>query len=175
MAQGKGEEITGALKHMKKSGALRIVIFAFAAGIILLLIGSGFKDDGGVETGREELAAEYFEEYADGLRESVVTICRSVSGAGDVYVILNFEDMGELVYAQNKNESSDGDIRTEYVIIGSGSSASALQLGQRLPKLSGIGVVCSGGDSSRVKDEICGLLSSAFSLPLTRIYVAPLG
>ena len=173
MAQGKGEEITGAIKHMKKSGALRIVIFAFAAGIILLLIGSGFFKKDEKELSKTTVN-NGFEEYSSYLRESVSSICRSVSGAGEVYVMLNFEDSGELVYAQNKS-GSGGDIRSEYVIVGSGSSASALYLGQKFPRLAGIGVVCLGGGDMRVKDEICSLLSSTFDLPLTRIYVAPLG
>jgi hypothetical protein len=58
------------------------------------------------------------------------------------------------------------------VIIGSGSSAHALYLGESLPKLSGIGVVCNTGGSTEKRNELLLLLSNAYGLPMTRIYVS---
>ena len=65
--------------------------------------------------------------------------------------------------------------KNEYVIIGSGSNAHALYLGESLPKLSGIGIVCNTGDSLTKRNEILSLLSAAYGIPMTRIYVTEAG
>ncbi len=168
-----GEEISGAVKHMKKSGALWVVICAFAVGIIALIIGSCLGNE--EKKGSERVAEgskEGFEEYKRGLEEGIMRACEKVTGVGDVFVILDFKSSGETIYATNSNTSSDGGKREEYVIVGSGSNAEALYLGEKLPQLSGIGIVCYGGSiSAGQKNEIASLLSSAYGLPLTRIYV----
>ena len=176
MAIQRADEISGAVRHMKKSGALWIVIFAFAAGIIMLLISGGLKGEGDGEPVPNDYtySADSFEAYKQELSKSIISICSRVSGSGEIYVILDFESSGEVIYAQNSNISSDGDERYEYVVIGSGSNAEALYLGHKLPKLSGIGIVCSGGDDARVRDEISLLLASAYGLSLTRICVVPI-
>ena len=43
---------------------------------------------------------------------------------------------------------------------------------ESLPTLSGIGIVCDTEGDEYVKNEIAALLSSAYGLPLTRIYVS---
>lgn len=168
----KGEEISGAIKHMKRSGALWIVIFAFAAGIIMLIIGSSLKSKGASdEVSQGEGAGKAFEEYKSELEGSIKETCARVLGSGEVYVLLDFRSSGEALYATNTNVSSDGDRREEYVIIGSGSNAAALYIGQRLPELAGIGVVCPSGVSEGVRSRLCSLLASTYGLPLTRISV----
>ena len=114
---------------------------------------------------------EDFYEYKSTLEGSVRGMCQRLVGGGEFYVMLDFETSGEMRYAQNTNTSSDGDIRSEYVVIGSGNNAEALYLGQRFPSLSGIGVVCPSGVTQAQRDEICSLLASAYGLPLTRVCV----
>lgn len=158
---------------MKKSGALWIVICAFVAGIIMLIIGSNIsrKDEGEDTYDEHTYNTESFEIYKSGLTASITASCEKLLGTGNVYVLLDFVSSGEIIYAQNSNISSDGDRKDEYVIVGSGSNAEALYLGQKFPVLSGIGIVCPSGVSQAKRDEISALLSSAYGLPLTRIYV----
>ncbi len=158
---------------MKKSGALWIVICAFVAGIIMLIIGSGISrtDEDGETRDEHAYNTESFEEYKAGLTSSITASCEKLLGTGNIHVLLDFESSGEIIYAQNSNISSDGDKRCEYVIVGSGSNAEALYLGQKFPVLSGIGIICPTGVSQSKKDEISALLASAYGLPLTRIYV----
>ncbi len=167
------KDVSGAVRHMRKSGALWIVICAFAVGIIMLIIGGGgSKGDQEEEPyDQHRYDAESFEKYRQALESSISASCERLIGAGNIHVLLDFESSGEIIYAQNSNVSSDGDMRNEYVIVGSGSNAEALYLGQKFPVLSGIGVICPSGVSQAKKDEISSLLSSAYGLPLTRIYV----
>ncbi len=158
---------------MRKSGALWIVICAFAVGIIMLIIGSGASKSKQEEEPYDQhrYNNESFEEYKQTLSSSIKASCERLIGAGDIYVLLDFESSGEIIYAQNSNTSSDGDKKCEYVIVGSGSNAEALYLGQKFPALSGVGIICPSGVGQSKKDEISALLSSAYGLPLTRIYV----
>lgn len=168
----KGEEISGAIKHMKRSGALWIVIFAFAAGIIMLIIGSNLKKSASDDSiSQSESVGDAFEEYKGELESSIKGICSKVLGSGDVYILLDFQSSGQALYATNTNTSSDGDRREEYVIIGSGTNAKALYIGQSLPELAGIGVVCPQNVSDSTKNRLCTLLASTYGLPLTRISV----
>ncbi len=169
----KKEEVSGALRHMRKSGALWIVICAFVVGIIMLIIGSGASKNKQEEEPNDEYIrnAEGFEAYKTALASSIKASCERLIGVGDIYVLLDFESSGEIIYAQNSNTSSDGDRKEEYVIVGSGSNAQALYLGQKFPALSGIGIICPSSVTQSRKDEISALLSSAYGLPLTRIYV----
>ena len=96
-------------------------------------------------------------------------ICESVSGVECIGVVVSFDGVGESMYATNLQKGSSE--RVEYVVIGSGSGSHALYLGESLPEISGIGVVCRlGGEGKR--SEIISLLSAAYGLSMTRIYVA---
>ena len=169
----RAEEVSGAVRHMKKSGALWIVIFAFVAGVIMLIIGSNVNDsnDNDAVSGEYLYDAEGFEIYRSELTRSIEASCCKMLGEEGVCVLLSFESSGEVVYAQNSSISADGDRREEYVIIGSGSNASALYLGQKFPLPSGIGVICPQGTTQYEKDSVAAFLAAAYGLPLTRIYV----
>ncbi|MBQ7357136.1 MAG: hypothetical protein IJW65_00190 [Clostridia bacterium] len=169
----RNEDVAGAVRHMKKSGALWIVIFAFAAGIIMLIIGSNIKDRDGDEGESDgySYSAEEFEIYKAELTSSITGSCEKMLSVDGVCVLLSFETSGEVIYAKNTNTSSDGDRREEYVIVGSGSNAQALYLGQKFPILSGIGVICPSGVTQGQRDGVAAFLSAAYGLPLTRIYV----
>lgn len=172
MSQQTGNEIGGAIKHMKKSGTLWLVLFGFAAGIILLMIGSGSfgeDNDAADEPSAEKVIS--ISEYERALEEDVVSLCMRVSGVSEVYVAVRLCDGGETVYASDTQIGRDGDTRSEYVIIGSGSSAHALALGERAPEIAGIGVVCRGGESINIRNELTALISAAYGIPMSRIYV----
>ena len=172
MAQQTGSEVKGTISHMKKNGTLWIVIFGFAAGIILLIIGGvgvGEERDDGVQKAEGEICLDIYE-YERLLEADISELCRSVTG-GEVFVAVRLESGVEYVYASNVQTQSGGGTRSEYVIIGSGSSAQALYLCEKPPKISGIGVVCRGGMGEGVRNEISALLSAAYGVSMSRIYV----
>ena len=173
MANGKNGEIIGALTHMKKSGSLKIVVIGLVVGVGLLLIGGLGVFDGKDEeesVGEDGGYIDYLE-YKGMLEEEIEALCLSVSGVDSVSAVVFFDGVGGSMYAQNTQIGSTGE-KSEYVIIGSGSSSHALYLGESLPTLSGIGVVCNTRGSLPKQNEIAMLLSSAYGLPLTRVYVS---
>lgn len=167
-------DVIGAMSHMKSKGTLRIVIIGFALGAILLLIGSltlgdkNEKEDSVSDADNRQYLS--FTEYKESVKAEIESTCLRVSGVQSAYAVVFFDSPGESKYAQNTQSGSQE--KNEYVIIGSGSGAHALYLGESLPCVSGIGVVCDTGGSDSIKNEIAALLSATYGLPLTRIYVS---
>ena len=169
---GERNEIVGAVNHLKGNGMLKIVIIGAVVGVVLLLLGSfAFKDKGGADQTNNNSAVGYesFLRYKEMIEEEIEGISMRVSGVSDVAAIVYFDGVGESVYAQNV-QSGNTD-KSEYVIIGSGSSSHALYVGESLPPISGIAVVCRTGNNAGVRNEIAALLSSAYGLSLTRVHI----
>ncbi|MBQ8408788.1 MAG: hypothetical protein IJY39_07990 [Clostridia bacterium] len=170
----RSNEVAGAVHHMKKNGMLKLIIIGFAVGIALLLIGSfGLSEKEGEQAGGDVEAQDrqvVFLQYKETVRREVEDVCRSVSGVKNATAVVFFDGLGGSIYAQNTQSGSTD--KCEYVIIGSGSNSHALYIGESLPQLSGIGVVCDTGGSASVRNEIAALLSATYGLPLTRVYVS---
>ena len=171
-------DIVGTVAHMKKRGTLKILIIALSLGIALLIIGSFVLPDEKEEvTGEDAEGTKIigFFEYKKLLEEEIGSVCSTVDGVSNVSVVVFFSDVGGSIYAQNTQSGNASNQKTEYVVIGSGSNAHALYIGESLPKLSGIGVVCDTGGDVTKRNEILALLSAAYGLPMTRIYVSEAG
>lgn len=172
MADHTGIEAVGVVNHMKKKGSFKIIIFGFIIGVALLLIGSFAlpdKEKNAEQTSDAKNTYEDFLEYKESIRREIEQLCLSVNGVNSASVVVFFDGLGESIYATNTQFGNTE--KTEYVIIGSGSNASALYLGESLPKLVGIGVVCDAGGNTGTKNELAALLSAAYGLPLTRVRV----
>ena len=167
-------DVIGAVSHMKSKGTLKVVIIGFALGAILLIIGSVAFTGKGEDESENEIGEirpyTSFVEYKSTLKEEIECACLRIEGVRSAHAVIFFDGAGESKYAQNTQSGSQE--KNEYVIIGSGSNSHALYLGESLPPISGIGVVCDTGGSDGVKNEIAALLSAAYGLPLTRVYVS---
>ena len=172
MADNVGIEAAGVVEHMKKKGSLKLIAFGLVVGIALLAIGSFAlpdKEKSAEQTSDAKNSYEEFLEYKESIRREIEALCLSVSGVKSVSVVVFFDGMGESVYATDSQLGNTE--KTEYVIIGSGSSAHALYLGESLPNLVGIGVVCDTGGDIGKKNDLSALLAAAYGLPLTRVRV----
>jgi stage III sporulation protein AG len=145
---------------------LWMVIIGAALGVLLILLGNHtpkkeLQNDASPSFDQEELLL-----YQDYLEERIVSLCQSVSGVGRVTAIVTLEGGFEDVYATQWESGNE-----TYVILGSGSSASALQISRTMPQIAGIGIVCDGGSNAAIRQELTDLLSAAFDLATHRIYV----
>lgn len=145
------------------------IIIGIAAGLILLFVGNSSST---FFMKAEETAVSTYDEreYEAILTEKIEKICSKVNGAGEVSVALTLDGSYKSVLVQN-SESNDGKQAHEYVLVGSGSSESAVTIGYTPPEILGVGIVCEGGNSARVRKEIIALVSAAFDIPSNKIYV----
>ena len=158
---------------LKENGKLRLYLLLGCGvlGILLILFGSSTKTaektstETPYSTSTDELVI-----YQDYLEKRIKTLCESVSGVRNVTVVVTLSGSFESVYA---TEWPDGN--EEYVILGSGSSASPIYLSRSAPEIAGIGIVCIGGSNDNVRRELISLLSATFHISSNRIYITEAG
>lgn len=165
---------------MKKNGKLWIALGGVALGVIFLLFGGEWAktfmaDDNKTSASPSEATGEdlqllSMEEYRTAMEKRVSDVCARVSGAGQVYAVVNLAGGYEFVYATDQKSTAGGQSH-EYIIIGSGNEERVVYLTERVPEILGIGIVCTGGNDPKVKNEITALLSAAFGVGTHKIYV----
>ena len=172
MTEKTGSEILGTVNHMKKKGTFWVVVFGLIAGLILLIMGGGDLFSGERENDVEESVENEIDalEYKAYIESEIREICKSISGVDEAYVCVRIDGSAEKVYATDKQYGS-GSEREEYVIIGSGSNARPLYLGESLPEIIGIGVILKGNNVAGKKSSLEAMLSAAYGVPQNRVWV----
>ena len=159
--------------NASQNGRLRLYLLlgCGALGILLILFGSsGKKAEKTAEETPYSTSTDELVIYQDYLESRIKKLCESVSGVRNVTVVVTLSGSFESVYA---TEWPDGN--EEYVILGSGSSASPIYLSRSAPEIAGIGIVCSGGANDNVRRELISLLSATFHISSNRIYITEAG
>lgn len=106
------------------------------------------------------------------LRKDLEQTLSEMSGVGKCSVFITYADGGETVYALDEDSStSDGktDSKSKYVLVSSRSSGLVLKV--CCPSVLGVAVICQGGDSTRVKNDVTEVLSRTLGIPADRISV----
>lgn len=156
-----------------KNGKARLVLIFFGGvvGIFLLLIGNtGKKQEFTNSASTYDTSTDELVIYQSYLEGRIRDLCESVSGVQHVKVAVTLSGSFESVYA---TEWPNGE--EQYVVLGSGSSASALYLTRSAPDIAGIGIVCTGGGNETVRRELISLLCATFDVSSHRIYVTEAG
>ena len=132
-------------------------------GILFLLFG-GLPRQTAASDKREDAAehVEALETYRIGLQKDLKALCEAADGVSDVRVLVTFSSGYEAHYV------TDGDGKT--VIVG-GSGGEALFSRLSPPAVSGVGVVCRGGNDPEVQRTLTELIASALDIPRNRVYV----
>lgn len=144
------------------------MIILSVLSLILLLV---FFDKN--ETSKKNtMESTNFQFYSEALRKELETTLTKMSGVGKCTVFLTFSDEGETVYACDEDlTTSEGKIDSDrkYVLISSRSDGLVLKVYS--PSVLGVAVICEGGDSTRVKNDVTELLSRTLGLTADRIAV----
>ena len=152
-----------------------IYIAAFAAvGIVLLIIGSVFS--GGFP--RKD-SPESIDEYIKKTEKRLCETVSKINGAGKTDVFITLENSFETVYASNASIDESGDetknARTTQKELAYTTSRTdgetPVVVKQILPKISGILIVCEGGNIPEIRQEVVSSVSIAFNVPSNKIYV----
>ncbi len=149
----------------KKRTWLLLIVAALGAALILFGGQLGNKEP----KAEEKLYSPAEDEmvlYQDYLESRVKVLCESVKGVENVTAIVTLSGSFESVYATEWHDGNE-----EFVILGSGSNAEALFLTRNAPQIAGIGIVCRGGTSAAVRNELTALISAGFRIPTNRIYI----
>lgn len=136
-------------------------------GLLLLVTSSFLPQKDKTET--NDYTIQY---YTEVLEQRITELCNNIHGVQDATVLLTLECSSEYVYAQNSTENGQGSGAWDYVIIQQGNGEEAIMVSEIYPKIRGVAVVCSGGDTAEIQSTITELLSASLGISSHRIRVA---
>lgn len=142
---------------------------ALIAGVILLLWPTAEKT---VSTDGEFKYNET-DDYRRALESDVEKVVKSVSGVKSCTVMVTLKSGYEYYYASDQQITSNengSDSRKEYVLANYAGNEQPVLIEERMPKVSGVAVVCPG-ITATVEYKIIQMLSALFDLPTNRISV----
>ncbi len=147
------------------------IIFGAVGIFIVLFFGNLDREEktNNVSTSDGDIYA-----YTESLETKIRELCEAVEGVSHVSVVITLEGGFEYEYAKNieYGRNSYGDERREeYLVIGSGSNEKCVILRQKLPDIAGVGIVCRGGGSDGVREELIMLVSSVLNVGANKIYI----
>lgn len=174
-------------KKLKRSDWLILVL----AGILILIIAlpTDTEEKKQAEKSKENISKENntMEASKDEIERKLEDILEKIDGAGDVKVMITYQDSGTQVVEKDKNTSensleesdSTGGIRstkeqqlqesTVYEEADAGNTPFVSK--ELLPKVEGILIVASGGDNQKVKQNISEAVLALFQVEAHRIKI----
>lgn len=174
-------------KKLKRSDWLILVL----AGILILIIAlpTDTKEKKQAEEAKENISKENntMEASKNEIERKLEDILEKIDGAGDVKVMITYQDSGTQVVEKDKNtsenslEESDrtGGVRntkeqqlqesTVYEEADAGNTPFVSK--ELLPKVEGILIVASGGDNQKVKQNISEAVLALFQVEAHRIKI----
>ena len=174
-------------KKLKRSDWLILVL----AGILILIIAlpTDTKEKKQAEKSKENISKENntMEASKDEIERKLEDILEKIDGAGDVKVMITYQDSGTQVVEKDKNTSensleesdSTGGVRstkeqqlqesTVYEDADAGNTPFVSK--ELLPKVEGILIVASGGDNQKVKQNISEAGLALFQVEAHRIKI----
>ncbi len=148
---------------------------AVAVGIIMiiLILVSDLSEE---ETARAEVSEdtinfEASDIYAKDIENKLISILEAIEGVGKAEIMLTTASTEEYIYAETYKQGSS-QVENDYVIIDKGSQKEALVERINNPVISGVVVVCEGGDDPRICEKIYKAVSTALNISTSKIYVA---
>lgn len=138
----------------------------------MLMILSGDGDKGEISESSDQKPSEEALSEADFIRrteEELADILCAIDGVGDTKVMVTAKGSREYVYAENESERKE---EKDHVILKNGSKEEALVKTVNAPKITGVVVVCEGGGSDRVKEEVVRAVTAALGIPSGSVHVS---
>lgn len=160
------------IKELSRKPVFLKAAVAFGVLMIILILVSDLteEDTSRAEVSNDKITFEASDIYADNLREKLVNILTSIEGVGKADVMLTITSTEEYVYAETIKQGNS-QAEKDYVIIDKGSQKEALIKKINNPAISGIIVVCEGGDDPRVCEKVYKAVSTALNISTSKIYV----
>ncbi|MDR0903855.1 MAG: hypothetical protein LBM59_04420 [Ruminococcus sp.] len=152
----------------KKPRFLQIAVIAGVAAMGLIFI-SGLSKPEKEEVTVSENGVFYSSfDYAEKIENDLTEIISKIEGVGDADILVTIGVSEEYVYAEDGKYGANPS--TEVVVIDGGKHA----LTQKIisPKITGVVIVCEGGDDSRTVEKVYKAVSAATGIGASRIFVA---
>ncbi len=156
------------LKEKFKLTSKQLIYLSVAVlSVILIMTLNSFESDN-EDTTDTETIPDVSTEYAEELKLQLEEIISKIDGVGEVTVMLTIESSASYVYTTDI-EKDELETKTETVIIGNKEV-----LIERIdnPQVSGVLVVCTGGDRAVIQEQVIKAVSTVLDIPSNKVYVA---
>ncbi|MDR0946436.1 MAG: hypothetical protein LBM87_01630 [Ruminococcus sp.] len=151
----------------------KFVHISLIVGVLLIIL-IAFSECMSSAPRRETVTvSEQFTEtdlYAQSIEEKLIEILSHIEGVGKVEVLVTAGTTEEYVYAKEGKTGSNSST-DEIVVIDSGNGKQALTEKIIKPSITGVVIVCEGGDDSRVCERVYNAVRAALGIGASKIYV----
>ncbi len=164
-----------------KAEGVRKIWDRYKYAVLVVLIGAGLLlwPSGGSGPGGKLLSSGEDRAEQPELQTQLEDILSTISGVGQVRVMLTVDSDGERQLAQDSQLSYSGDTaapedysRSSEVVLTGGSGGGAVIVRTLYPTYRGALVVCEGGDRAEVRLAVTEAVSALTGLPSDRVTVA---
>lgn len=141
-----------------------VLLAALAVGLILLIFPFSSPQKTTVEVADDEVD---FSAYEEELAHKIKQMAGALTGDRNASVLLTLDVTRETVYATESTVNGETQYSTKYLL----SDGEPVETHIILPRIRGIAVVCKGGDDASVRLALISMLTAAFDIPASRVYV----
>lgn len=192
--EGKKEVRKGLFSFLEGDRAVSIIVLIGLLGIALIFLSNALHPQSTEpDPNKKESSISdrpYAEEYREAITEELGNMLASIQGVGRTRVMVTLDGTMQNIYAtdtdQNGRESTrksgtdenadkqNTEKRSCIVVRRKDGSEEALTVGQLMPAIKGVLVVCDGGGDGAVCERIKEAVSAALSISKSRICVSRL-
>lgn len=153
-------------KHFPK-----ILVLSGILLMLMILFSDSDEEDKLIKT--SDITEVFFvsDNYTEYSERKLISLLESIEGVGKNKVMVSLSGTEEYVYAEEINQRENHK-ENNYVIYDSGNEKTALLKKVNNPSVTGVVVVCEGGDDPKICEQVYRVIATAFNVPTNRIYVA---
>ncbi len=151
-----------------------VIVIMACVGILCIILSYTFSD-------RKEISDNVFSEYEyiKQLETRTAELVSSIDGAGECVVMINYDTSVESVYVTENKKSYDnnqtenrGESEDNVLTMTDGDgNQSALIKKKIMPKISGVTVVCDGGNNKSVQTNVINAVSILLDIGSNKVCV----
>lgn len=142
---------------------------AGAAGVLLILVPVGRSEKNTPDEDSTAMSSVSADVFCENEERRLTDLLSSIEGVGKAKVMITYGGSEKYTYAEN---IGSGRKEREYVLMKNGSSEQALVTGMSYPEITGVVVVCEGGGSDRVREDVYRTVTAALGISSAKVYVA---
>jgi stage III sporulation protein AG len=182
----------GVLQKIAGNGNWRKLAIAVGLIGIALIFLSGFLTGGGSQQTQQPSASSQSDfsasDYESRMEKQMTELVTGIQGVGNAKVYVTLEQTAQNVYATEQKQSGqttedksggtttrneiNSDTETSYILVkNADGSEKALPVTEIQPIVQGVVVVCDGGDSPQVQQNITDAVTTALHITSVRVCV----
>lgn len=180
-------------KLLGSERSITIIVICGIIGVGLVFISSHFEKPESNEQVpvTEDNDNTFATDYKQSISEELGNMISSIEGAGKTKIMVTLGGTVRNIYAtdtdindkdsakktgENQNTDKQNTEKKKYILVREkDGSEKALSLGQLVPEIKGVLVICEGGDNEQVRERITDAVSAALNITRSHICVTVLG